>query len=170
MKNTKRRLWKHILVMSILSAILLSGCGKDDVPKEEFLMNSGSDNTASEKDSMPEDGLAEAETPTEDTVPGEAVIEQTVSEWKEMYASFYEYQDCSAVLVERTEKDGTVYELFTLDITYMSGQPESDEPEHFIADMKASYPADHPEDITLWMDNSGGAMTDFILFKECGPG
>ena len=39
---------------------------------------------------------------------------------------FYEYKDCSAVLVERKENDGTVDEIFTLDITYMSGQPESD--------------------------------------------
>lgn len=80
-------------------------------------------------------------------------MEQAISEWKEMYASFYEYKDCSAVLVERKENDGTVDKIFTLDITYMSGQPESDKPEHFIADMKASYPADNPEDITLWMGN-----------------
>ena len=118
MGNTKQKLWKNILVIGILSAILLSGCGKENVPKEEPL----------------------------------------------------KYKDCSAVLVERKENDGTVDEIFTLDITYLSGQPESDEPEHFIADMKASYPADNPEDITLWMDNSGGAMTDFTLFKECGPG
>jgi hypothetical protein len=42
-----------------------------------------------------------------------------------MYASFYEYKDCSAVLVERKENDGTVDEIFTLDITYLSGQPEN---------------------------------------------
>ena len=170
MRYTKRKLWENILVIGILSVILLSGCGKENVPKEESLMDSGSESTVTEKDSMPEENNAEAEKPTEDTAPSEKVMEQAISEWKEMYASFYEYQDCSAILVERTEKDGTVNEMFTLDITYMSGQPGSDEPEHFIADMKASYPADNPENITLWMDNSGGAMTDFMLFKECGPG
>ncbi len=71
--------------------ILLSGCSKENVPKEEALMDSGIESTVAEKDSMPEE-------------------------------------------------------------------------------KKASYPADNPEDITLWMDNSGGAMTDFMLFKECGPG
>ena len=73
---------------------------------------------------MPEENNAEAERPTEDTAPGEKVLEQAISEWKEMYASFYEYKDCSAVLVERKENDGTVDEIFTLDITYLSGQPE----------------------------------------------
>lgn len=170
MRNTKQKLWKSILVIGILSAILLSGCGKENVPKEEPLMGSGSESIVAEKDSVPEENNAEAEKPTEDTAPSEKVLEQAISEWKEMYASFYEYKDCSAVLVERKENDGTVDEIFTLDITYLSRQPESDEPEHYIADMKASYPADNPEDITLWMDNSGGAMTDFILFKECGPG
>ncbi len=167
MGNTKQKLRKNILVIGILSAILLSGCSKENVPKEELPMDGGIESTVAEKDSMTEENNAEAEKPTENSAPSEKVIEQTISEWKEMYASFYEYQDCSAVLVERAENDGTVDEIFTLDITYMSGQPESDEPEHFIADMKASYPADNPEDITLWMDNSGGAMTDFILFKEC---
>ena len=170
MRNTKQKLWKNILVIGILSAILFSGCGKENVPKEESLMDSGSESTVAEKDGVPEEGNAEAENPSEDTAPSEKVMNQAISEWKEMYASFYEYRDCFAVLLERTEKNGTVDEMFTLDITYMSGQPGSDEPEHFIADMKASYPADHPEDITLWMDNSGGAMTDFVLFKECGPG
>ncbi len=168
MGNTKQKLRKNILVIGILSAILLSGCSKENVPKEESPMDGGIESTVAEKDSMTEENNSEAEKPTENSVPSEKVMEQTISEWKEMYASFYEYQDCSAVLVERAENDGTVDEIFTLDITYMSGQPESDEPEHFIADMKASYPADNPEDITLWMDNSGGAMTDFILFKECG--
>ncbi len=170
MGNTKQKLRKNILVIGILSAILLSGCSKENVPKEESPMDGGIESTVAEKDSMTEKNNAEAEKPTENSAPSEKVMEQTISEWKEMYASFYEYQDCSAVLVEHTENDGTVDEIFTLDITYMSGQPESDEPEHFIADMKASYPTDNPEDITLWMDNSGGAMTDFILFKECGPG
>lgn len=112
MDNTKRKLWKTFLVIGILSSILLSGCGKEK--------------------------NAEAEKPTENTSPSEKVTEQAVSEWKEMYASFYEYQDCSAVLVERTENDGTVDEIFTLDITYMSGQPGSDEPEH-------SHPVSVPE-------------------------
>lgn len=180
MENKKRQLWKNMLVMGILSAILLSGCGKENAPEEVSLMDNGNASTATEKDSTPGENDAkaeqsaeydaEAEQPAENTAPGEKVIEQAISEWKEMYASFYTYQDCSAVLVERTENDGTVSELFTLDITYLSGQPESNEPEHFIADLKADYPADHPEDITLWMDNSGGAMADFMLFKECGPG
>ncbi len=170
MGNTKQKLRKNILVIGILSAILLSGCSKENVLKEESPMDSGIESTVAEKDSMPEENNTEAEKPTENSAPSEKVMEQTISEWKEMYASFYEYQDGSAVLVERTENDGTVDEIFILDITYMSRQPESDEPEHFIADMKASYPADNPEDITLWMDNSGGAMTDFMLFKECGPG
>lgn len=169
MRNKKQRIWKNILVIGILSAILLSGCGKENVSKEESLMGS-SESTLAEKDGVLEEGNAEAENPSEDDAPSEKVVEQAISEWKEMYASFYEYQDCSAVLVERTEKNGTVDEIFTLDITYMSGQPGSDGPEHFIADMKACYSTDHPEDITLWMDNSGGAMTDLILFKECGPG
>ena len=38
MGNTKQKLWKNILVIGILSAILLSGCGKENVPKEEPLM------------------------------------------------------------------------------------------------------------------------------------
>ncbi len=91
MRNTKQKLRKNILVIGILSAILLSGCSKENVPKEELPMDSGIESTVAEKDSMPEE-------------------------------------------------------------------------------KKASYPADNPEDITLWMDNSGGAMTDFMLFKECGPG
>jgi len=170
MRNTKQKLWKSILVMGIWSAILLSGCGRENAPTEEPPVGSGSESAVAEKDIMPEENSAETEELSEDTAPSEKVTERAISEWKEMYALFYEYQDCVTVLVERTEKDGTVDEIFTLDITYMSGQPESNEPEHFIADMKASYPADRPEDITLWMDNSGGAMTDFTLFKECGPG
>lgn len=102
--------------------------------------------------------------------PCEQVLEQVINEWEEMYASFYDYQDCSAVLLERVESNGTVEETFTVDITYTSEQTTDEEPEHFIADMKANYPADAPDEITLWMDNSGGAMTNFILFKECGPG
>ena len=166
MGNTKQKLWKNILVIGILSAILLSGCGKENVPKEESLMGSGSESTVAEKDSVPEENNAEAEKPTEDTAPSEKVMEQAISEWKEMYASFYEYQNCSAVLVERTENDGTVDEIFTLDITYVSGQPESDEPEHFNAHNKASYPPDKPDHITLSMDNCVGAFTDFTLYKE----
>ena len=100
----------------------------------------------------------------------EQVTEQVICEWKEMYASFYDYQDCSAVFLEHVENNGVVEETFTVDITYTSEQTADSEPEHFIADMKASYPADTPDEITLWMDNSGGAMTNFILFKECGPG
>ncbi len=96
-------------------------------------------------------------------------MKQVISEWKEMYASFYDYQDCSAILSERTENDETVDEIFIIDITYTSEQSDRDEPEHFIADMKASYLEDNPEEITLWMDNSGGAMADLILFKECCP-
>ncbi len=168
MRNRKQ--CKNILVIAILSAVLLSGCSKENVPREEALMDSGSKSIAAEKDSIPEENNAEVEKFTENSVPSEKVMDQVISEWKEMYASFYEYQDCSAVLLECTENDGTVDEVFTVDITYLSGQPEDDGPEHFIADMKASYPADNPEDITLWMDNSGGAMTDFTLFKECGPG
>lgn len=166
MGNTEQKLWKNILAIGILSAISLSGCGKENVPEEVFLLDNGSESMVADKDSMPEDN-AETEKPTEDAAPSEKVVEQAISEWKEMYADVYEYQDCSAVLVERTENDGTVDEIFTLDIVYTSGQTESDEPEHFIADMKAGYPADRPEVITLWMDNSGGAMTDFVLFKEC---
>jgi len=170
MENRKQKPVKNILVIGILSAILLSGCSKENVPKEETPMSSGSESTAVEKDSIPEENIAETEKSAENSAPSEKVMEQVISEWKEMYASFYEYQDCSAVLLERIENDGTVDEIFTVDITYSSGQPDGDEPEHFIADMKASYLADNPEDIILWMDNSGGAMTDFTLFKECGPG
>ena len=107
---------------------------------------------------------------TKDDSLSEQVTEQVICEWKEMYASFYDYQDCSAVFLERVENNGVVEETFTVDITYTSEQTADREPEHFIADMKASYPADTPDEITLWMDNSGGAMTNFILFKECGPG
>lgn len=142
MENSKQKLRKNILVIGILSAILLSGCSKGNTPQEEAGSSS----------------------------PSEKVMEQVISEWKEMYASYYDYQDCSAVLSERTENDGTVDEIFIIDITYTSQQSDSDEPEHFIADMKASYPADNPEEITLWMDNSGGTMIDLILFSECGPG
>lgn len=170
MGNIKQKLWKNILAIGILSAVSLSGCGKENVPEEVYLLDNSSESAAAEEDSMPEEDNAKAEESTEDAVPSEKVMEQAISEWKEMYASVYEYQDCTAVLVERTENDGTVDEIFTMDITYLPGQPESDEPEHFVADMKASYPADRPEDITLWMDNSGGAMADFVLFKECGPG
>ncbi len=154
MENRKRKLWKNILVISILSAILLSGCGKENEPKEE----------------SPKDNGIESTVPAENSAPSEKVLEQTISEWKEMYALFYDYKDCHAVLSERAENDGTVNEIFTVDIIYTSEQSDGDEPEHFIADMKAGYPADSPEDITLWMDNSGGAMTDLILFNECGPG
>ena len=93
MGNKKRKLWKNILVIGILSAILLSGCGKDKVPIEESLMDSGSESTVAEKDSMLKENNAEAEKPTEDTAPSEKVMEQAISEWKEMYASFYEYKD-----------------------------------------------------------------------------
>ena len=122
MENKKRKLWKNILVIGILSAMSLSGCGNENMPKEGPLMESGSESPVAEKDSKPEGNNAEAEKPDEIAAPSEKVMEQAVSEWKEMYASFYEYQDYSAVLVERTEKDGTVDEIFTLDITYTAGQ------------------------------------------------
>ncbi len=111
MGNTKQKLWKNILVIGILSAILLSGCGKENVPKEEPLMGSGSESTVAEKDSVPEENNAEAEKPTEDTAPSEKVMEQAISEWKEMYASFYEYKDCSAVLVERKENGNIIFKI-----------------------------------------------------------
>ena len=170
MENRKRKLWKNILVISILTAIMLTGCGKENEPKEESPKDSGIESTVAEKNSMPEETDAKAEKPAENSAPSEKVLEQTISEWKEMYALFYDYKDCHAVLSERAENDGTVNEIFTVDIIYTSEQSDGDEPEHFIADMKAGYPADSPEDITLWMDNSGGAMTDLILFNECGPG
>ncbi|MDE6220915.1 MAG: hypothetical protein K2G51_10900 [Lachnospiraceae bacterium] len=170
MGNKKQKLRNNIWVIGVLSAILLSGCSKENVPKEDSSVDSGIESTVAEKDSMPEEYNSGAEKLAENSAPSEKVMEQTISEWKEMYASFYDYQDCSAVLSERTENDGTVDEIFTVDITYTSEQSDGDEPEHFIADMKASYPADNPEDITLWMDNSGGEMTALTLFKECGPG
>lgn len=169
MRNRKQKLQKNILVISILSAILLSGCSKGNVPQEEAPMSSRTESTVMEKSNLPEETNAQVENETENSSPSEKVMKQVISEWKEMYASFYDYQDCSAILSERTENDGTVDEIFIIDITYTSEQSDSDEPEHFIADMKASYPKDNPEEITLWMDNSGGAMADLILFKECGP-
>lgn len=168
MKNRKHKLRDKILVIGIMSVILLSGCGTENISQEEAPLNSSSENIAPEKGNIPEDNNTEAE--TENSSPSENVMKQVISEWKELYASFYDYQDCSAILSERTEKDGTVDEIFTVDITYTSEQSDGDEPEHFIADMKASYPQDKPDEITLWMDNSGGAMTDLSLFKECGPG
>lgn len=168
MENKKQKLRNKILVIGITSVILLSGCGTENVSQKEAPLNSSSENIAPENGNIPEDNNTEAE--TENSSPSENVMKQVISEWKELYASFYDYQDCSAVLSERTEKDGTVDEIFTVDITYTSEQSDGDEPEHFIADMKASYPQDKPDEITLWMDNSGGAMTDLSLFKECGPG
>ncbi|MDE6851458.1 MAG: hypothetical protein K2J67_03080 [Lachnospiraceae bacterium] len=162
MENKKRRLWKHILVRGILSAMLLSGCGRESVPQKEAPMDKETESAMMKKSNKTMESNSES-------LPSKKVMKQVISEWKEMYDSFYDFQDCSAVLSERTENDGTVDEVFMVDITYMFGQPDSDEPEHFIADMKASYPADNPEEITLWMDNSGGAMTDLTLFKECGP-
>ncbi len=41
MGNTKQKLRKNVLVIGILSAILLSGCSKENVPKEESPMDSG---------------------------------------------------------------------------------------------------------------------------------
>lgn len=169
MRNRKQKMRKRIWVIGILSVMLLFGCGKGNVLQDEVLVDGSNESTVIGQNSIPEENNAEAEKGAANSSPDERVMEQVINEWKEMFASFYDYQDCSASLVERTEKDGTVEEIFMVDITYTSEQSDSDEPEHFIADMKASYPADNPEDITLWMDNSGGAMVDLILFKECGP-
>ena len=55
----------------------------------------------------------------------------------------FAFKFVTAVLLERVESNGTVEETFTVDITYTSEQTTDEEPEHFIADMKANYPAAH---------------------------
>ncbi len=76
MGNTKQKLRKNILVIGILSAILLSGCSKENVPKEESPMDGGIESTVAEKDSMTEENNAEAEKPTENSAPSEKVMER----------------------------------------------------------------------------------------------
>lgn len=44
----------------ILSAILLSGCGKESVPERESPIHIGSEKIIAEKDSVPEDNYADA--------------------------------------------------------------------------------------------------------------
>ncbi len=145
MKNRKHlsvKFKKGIIILCFLSAILLYGCGKNDTLSGQ---------------------------PKEPPLPSEAVVKQTIKEWEELFGAFYDYQGCSAIMTNCTVNNGTVEEMFLLDITYTSGQSDSDEPEHYIADMKASYPEDKPNEITLWQDTSGGAGTGWVLFKECGP-
>lgn len=167
---------KVIAVLYMLSIVLLCGCGKEETPSgaESGTVLEAQDQEDKRKtadESSTADETTENETAElESSSPSKLVMEQVLNEWNEMYSSFYQYRGYEAVLSERVVKDSTVEEIFMIDISYISNQSDTDEPEHYIADMKATYQEDKPEDITLWMDCSGGEMTDWTLFKECGPG
>ncbi|MCI9072714.1 MAG: hypothetical protein HFH80_07895 [Lachnospiraceae bacterium] len=185
MRNNKQQsisYKKGIFALCLFSAVLLYGCGKKDAsdasvpsgqsnrPSMEVSADINNEKVDGAKTEDVNNVKEEGSNSKEDSSPGEAVIKQTIEEWEELFGAFYDYQDCSAVLAERTVNNGTVEELFLLDITYTSDQSDSEEAEHYIADMKASYPEDKPDEITLWQDTSGGAGAGWVLFKECGPG
>ncbi len=180
MRNRKYQSMSYrqgIITLCLLPAILLYGCGKNDMPfgqSNEPSVEVSADTENEKVENVKTEGeskaIEEGSAAKEDSAPGEAVVKQTIKEWKELFGAFYDYQDCRAVLTDRTVNNGTVEETFLLDITFISDQSDSDEPEHYVADMKASYPEDKPDEITLWQDTSGGEGIGWAPFKECGPG